>query len=159
MISLSFVIIPSKVQIAINIIPQSELDMIHRKLDWLLPSWLEDADAYDQSINEDMSTVGYTIAVNLIVLAMCILFYSIYRMYDDKIYAPKADMMPDRTPPKIPNTTMFGWMFDLYAIDDNVLIDKGGYDALFFIRFYRLSFKIFFCFAFYAWIVLLPING
>ena len=106
-----------------------------------------------------MTTVYYTIAVNVIVLTCCLLFFSIYRLYDDKIFAPKADLMPDRTPPKIPNKTMFGWIFDLHAIDDNVLIDKGGYDILFFIRFYRLSFKIFFCFAIYAWGILLPING
>ena len=130
-----------------------------RRLDWLLPAWLEDADAYDQSINEDMMTVYYTVAVNVIVLVFCVMFFSIYRRYDDKIYAPKADLMPERTPPKIPNNTTFGWIYDVYSIDDNVLIDKGGYDVLFFIRFYRISFKIFLCFAIYAWGVLLPING
>ena len=79
---------------------------MHRRLDWLLPSWyrnyhyyylyyyyyyyyyyhydnndnrLEDADAYDQSIDEDMLTVYYTIAVNLIILGFCLIFFSIYR--------------------------------------------------------------------------------
>lgn len=132
---------------------------IHRRLDWLLPSWLEDADAYDQSINEDMTTVYYTIAVNVIVLAGCVLFFSFYRMYDDKIFSPKSALMPDRTPPRIPNDTAFGWIYHLWSIDDNILIDKGGYDVLFFIRFYRLSFKIFVSFTVYAWAVLLPING
>ena len=135
------------------------MGMGHRRLDWLLPAWLEDADAYDQSINEDMTTVYYTVAVNVIVLVGCVLFFSTYRMYDDRIFSPKSALMPDRTPPKIPNATMFGWVWDLYAIDDDILIEKGGYDILFFIRFYRLSFKIFLCFAVYAWGILLPING
>jgi Late exocytosis, associated with Golgi transport len=130
-----------------------------RRLDWLLPAWLEDADAFDQSINEDMLAVGYTIAANVIIFTICVLTFSIYRMHDAKIYAPKSDLLPDKTPPKIPNDTMFGWIGDLYAISDDVLIDKGGYDILFLIRFYRLSFKVFLGFSIYAWGVLLPING
>lgn len=130
-----------------------------RRLDWLLPSWLEDADAYDQSINEDMVTIYYTIAVNLIIFAACILFFSSYRRYNDKIYAPKADFMPTRTPPKMSSDTWFGWIKELYNIDDDVIICKGGYDILFFIRFYRIAFKIFIFFSIYAWGILLPINS
>ena len=80
-------------------------------------------------------------------------------MYDDKVYAPKCDMFPDRTPKKLDNSSLFGWISELYNIDDNIIIDKGGYDILFLVRFYRLSVKIFLSFAIYAWGVLLPING
>ena len=135
------------------------VDNIHRRLDWLLPSWLEDAGAYDQSINEDMVTVYYTVAVNIVIFSFCILFYSAYRMRDDKLFAPKAGIMPHKTPPKLANDTLLGWIRELFEIDDDVLIEKGGYDILFYIRFYRLSFRIFLVFAIYAWGVLLPING
>lgn len=130
-----------------------------RKLDWLLPSWLEDVNAYDQSIDEDMLTVYYTIGVNLVICAFCILFFSAYRMRNPEIFTPKAKIAPEKVPKLISNTTLFGWISELYCIDDDVIVDKAGYDVLFLIRFYRLSFKIFFYFAFYAWGVLLPING
>ena len=135
------------------------LKSISRRLDWLIPAWLEDVNAFDQSIDEDMLTVYYTIAVNLVICAFCILFFSVYRMRDPEIFTPKAKIAPEKVPKLIPNDTLFGWMRDLYNIDDDLVIDKAGYDVLFLIRFYRLSFKIFFFFAFYAWGVLLPING
>ena len=132
---------------------------IHRRLDWLLPSWLEDASAYDQSIDEDMETVYYTIAVNVFICTCFVLFYSFYRQHNNKIYTPKADLQPLRTPPLLSTDTLFGWMYELYLIDDEVIIDKAGFDSVFLIRFYRLAFKIFFFFGFYAFGVLLPING
>lgn len=132
--------------------------MAQRRLDWLLPKWLEDADAYDQSINEDMITVYYTVAVNIVIFVIFVSFFSWYRRYYPEIYAPKARLLPHRTPPLLNNTTYLGWVRELYDIDDDVLIKKGGYDILFFIRFYRLAFRIFIYFAIYAWGVLLPIN-
>jgi hypothetical protein len=130
-----------------------------RRLDWLLPSWLEDYSAFDQSSDENMITVYYTIAVNLVCFAFFVIFFSVYRKHNLAIFTPKAGIMPDRTPALLENESFFGWMKQLYAIDDDVLRTKGGYDILFFIRFYRLAFKIFAFFAIYAWGVLLPING
>ena len=135
------------------------LQHVSRRLDWLLPSWLEDAAAYDQSIDEDMVTIGYTVAVNLIILILCVGFFSFYRMHDPNIFSPKSEMMPERTPPRLSKSSLFGWMKELYDISDDLIIEKGGYDILFFIRFYRLAFKIFFCFGFYALGVLLPVNA
>ena len=80
-------------------------------------------------------------------------------MYDTKIFCPKVDLVPEKTPPKLGTSTLFGWISELYNISDQVIIDKGGYDVLFFIRFYRLSLKILVCFSVYALGVLLPING
>ena len=130
-----------------------------RRLDWLLPSWLEDAGAYDQSIDEDMVTIGYTVVVNVIILFLCVLFFSVYRRYDTQIFAPKCNLMPDRCPAKLSSKTLFGWMTELFYIDDEAVIEKGGYDVLFFLRFYRLAYKIFSVFAIYAWGILLPVNA
>ena len=135
------------------------VDVFRRRLDWLLPSWLEDAGAYDQSIDEDMVTIGYTLLVNIIILFSCGLFFSVYRMYDTQIFAPKCALMPERCPPKLSNTTLFGWVSELFYTDDEMVIAKGGYDILFFLRFYRLAYKIFSVFAIYAWGILLPVNA
>jgi Late exocytosis, associated with Golgi transport len=134
-------------------------ERVTRRLDWLLPSWLEDVSAYDQSIDENMLTVGYTVAVNIIILVFCLLFFSAYRMYHTRIFAPKADLMPERTPPKLSNTTLFGWIRELIEIGDDVVIEKAGYDILFFLRFYRLAFRIFSVFLMYAAGILLPVNA
>jgi hypothetical protein len=131
---------------------------MNRRLDWLLPSWLENANAFDQSMDEDLSTVGYTILFNIIIFSSCVLFFSIYRRYDPKMHTPKVDMFPEDTLPRIPNDTYFGWIRDLYNITEEQIIEKAGYDQLFLIRFYKLSFKIFLTFAIYAWGIILPVN-
>lgn len=132
---------------------------VSRRLDWLLPDWLEDVDAYSQSMNEDLISVFYTVVVNLSVLLLCVAFYAVYRMYNDKLFAPKSDNFPDRTPPKIPNDTLFGWVGGIWRLDDELIIEKGGYDILFLLRFYRLALKILLWSAIYCWAVLVPING
>ena len=134
-------------------------NITRRRLDWLLPSWLEDSSAFDQSEDENLSTVGYTVAFNIVVFIACVLFYASYRRVDDRIYAPKCDMMPDRTPPKLSNKTYFSWVSELYNISDEFVIEKAGYDVLFLIRFYRLAFKIFAWFSIYGLLVILPINA
>jgi hypothetical protein len=106
-----------------------------------------------------MITVYYTIAVNVVCFAFFVVFFSVYRTRNLAMFTPKAGIMPDRTPALLENETFFGWVTQLYSIDDDILRTKGGYDILFFIRFYRLAFKIFAFFAIYAWGVLLPING
>jgi hypothetical protein len=138
---------------------QSAVQQQARRLDWLLPTWLEDVAAYDQSMNEDMRTIGYTLAVNVVILAICLVFFSFYRQTDTIMFSPKSDMMPEKTPPRLSKTSYLGWVKELYDIDDEVIIQKAGYDVLFFIRFYRLAFKIFFWFGLYAWGVLLPVNA
>lgn len=132
---------------------------ISRRLDWLLPKWLENAAAYDQSVDEGLLTIFYTLLVNSVILLVCILIFSFYRIYDIKIFSPKCDLMPGKAPPRLSTSTLFGWMKELYNISDEVIIEKGGYDILFFIRFYRLAFKVFFWFGIYAWGILLPINA
>lgn len=135
------------------------LEHFARRLDWLLPTWLEDTAAYDQPIDENMVTIGYTVVVNLVILVSCIIFFSFYRMHDENIFAPLCLMRPDKTPERLSNTTLFGWVKELWDIDDEAVIKKAGYDILFFIRFYRLGFKIFFWFGLYALGVILPINA
>ncbi len=125
----------------------------------MLPSWLEDVNAYDQNTDEDMMTVVYTIILNLLVFGICILIFSFTRRSKPSIYCPKQFLKAEKTPKMLENKTSFGWILELYHIDDQTIVRNAGYDVLLFIRFYRLSFKIFFYFALYAWGVLLPING
>lgn len=102
--------------------------------------------------------MGYTLLFNVIIFVACILFFSLYRKFNDKVFSPKVEMFPNKTLPRMPNDTMFGWIYDLYQITEEQFREKAGYDCLMLIRFYRLSFKILACFALYAWGVLLYVN-
>lgn len=130
-----------------------------RRLDWLLPQWLEDANAYSQSINEDMLSVVYTFSLNAVIFIAAVVIFSSIRRFNSDVFAPKVNLMLKRTPPKLPNDTMFGWVRHLWSIDDDTIIETSGYDVLFFLRFYRLCFKIIAYAAIYCWFVLLPVDG
>lgn len=130
-----------------------------RRLDWLLPSWLENANAYSQSTDEDMIDVAYTIIANLALFVIFGSIFTIVRQYNPDMYTPKKFVAPDRTPPRLPNDTWFGWIRDICNLDDDLLIKKGGYDQYFFIRFYRLCLKILLLCCIYCLTVLIPVNG
>jgi hypothetical protein len=131
----------------------------HRRLDWLLPSWLENVDAYSQSTDENMIDVLYTVVINASVFLVAVSFYVIYRRKNTTIYCPKVAINPERNIPKLSTDSYFGWVQELWGYDDLFLVEKGSFDILFFIRFYRLCFKILACSSIYCWIVLIPING
>jgi hypothetical protein len=130
-----------------------------RRLDWLLPSWLEDVSAYSQSSNEDLTSVGWSVLINTIVGSTFLVWFIIYRRHNLTIYCPKIPLYPGKTPAPLKTDTYFGWIFELMEMDDQVLIDKGSFDILFFVRFYRLCFKILAFTALYCWAVLIPVNG
>lgn len=119
---------------------------------------LLDYTSFDQDEDEDMTTVLWTLLVTSICAILLFGYFSINRMYDEKIYAPLKDLHPDKSPPLLSNKDPFSWITELISIDDATILEKGGYDILAFIRFYRFNFRLFLSFAVYAWAVLLPVN-
>jgi hypothetical protein len=132
---------------------------VNRRLDWLLPSWLENATAYSQSTDEDMTDVGYTIIVNLALFLIFVGAFAIERQYYPDMYYSKIFVAPDRCAPRLSTETWFGWINDMHKLDDELLLKKGGFDQLFLIRFYRLCLKILTYSCIYCIAVLIPING
>jgi hypothetical protein len=134
--------------------------MARRRLDWLLPSWLEDVDAFSQSTDADLVDVAYTVIINVILMVLCLLIISIIRQYNPEMYIPKRYVAPDQTPSKpISNATWFGWIVELVTLSDELLLDKGGYDAYFLIRFCRLCVKILSLASLFCLLILLPVDG
>jgi hypothetical protein len=131
---------------------------IHRKLDWLLPSYLENADAFDQDSDITLAVLYIMLLYNVLFLALCLLLFGYVRMKNPDVYNPKSKRHPARVPPPLPNATLWDWIVPLIRISDEVVIEKGGYDIYFFIRFYKLSFKICAIFSIYGFFVLIPIN-
>jgi hypothetical protein len=123
------------------------------------PKFMVDYESFNQSMNEDMGQVGYTVLVNLIIAVLFLVFFSYGRMSNDKLYAPKVDIAPRSCPQKLSNRNMFSWMYELWSISDDTILRTGGFDTLTFIRFYRINLRIFAAFAVYAFMVLLPVNG
>jgi hypothetical protein len=123
------------------------------------PSYLNDYSSFNQSINEDMAEVGYTFTVNIIFAIIFLLIFSYQRLYDKVLYAPKSVEYPEKCPPLLSNENMFSWMSELWNITDDKILEKGGFDTLSFIRFYRLNTRIFATFAIFAFLVLLPVNA
>ena len=123
------------------------------------PEFLTDYESFNQSINENMSQVGYTVLVNIVFAVLFLCIFSYNRIRNAKLFAPKANIKGERCPPLLTNLNMYSWMRELWNISDDVIFENGGFDALTFIRFYRLNCKIFAVFAIYAILVLLPVNG
>lgn len=115
-----------------------------RKLDWLLPTRLENSSAFDQdSSNLSLIVLAYMLLFNFIILGCCLLLFGVFRMKYSSLFNPKALKFPKKTPPIISNASPFSWFIPLLYISDDEVIAKGGYDVFFFIRFYKVSFKIF----------------
>jgi len=123
------------------------------------PEYLSNYDSFNQSTNENMAQVGYTLLVNIIVAFLFWLLFSYKRMYSANLFSPKAQLKGEVTPPALSNHNLFSWMRELWNITDEDILKYGGFDTLTFIRFYRLNYKIFGAFAVYAMLVLLPVNG
>ena len=132
---------------------------MRRRLDWLLPSWLENVDAYSQSIDADIISVAFTVVVNLCIFTLCVLIFTVIRQYVPDIYHARYFVSPDRVPPRLRIDTWFGWVVDIWKIDDELIISKAGYDALFLIRFYRLCLNILVYSSIFCFIVLIPLDG
>jgi len=125
-----------------------------RRLDFLLPNWLENSDAYAQSSNVNLEVIGEYSFYNSFVAAILILFFSLMRKYyDPMLFAPKKTELPI-----LPTNNLYSWMLELYRIDEKTILKHAGYDALFYIRFYKLALNILVDFSIYAFIVIMPIN-
>lgn len=129
-----------------------------RRLDWLLPAWLENYDAFMQSSDESMDVIGFSVLLNFGVLVFCILWFSIERYFRPKVFSPLSNMFPKNSAKPLASSPIFIWMVELWKIEEDMIIEKGGYDILYFIRFYKLSMKIFGSFTLYAFVVILPVN-
>lgn len=133
-------------------------DTARRRLS-IFPSWLTDYSSFDQSSDEDMSTIGWTLVVSGLVGLLMLLSFAVHRMYDPERFTPLIKLLgKDKVAKPLSNNDLYSWIYELVTIDDDTILQKGGYDTLSFIRFYRFNFRLFLAFAVYAWCVLLPVN-
>lgn len=133
-------------------------EMARRRLS-IFPSWLTDYSSFDQSADEDMSTIMWTLLVSGVVGLLMLSSFAIHRMYDPDRFTPLVKLLgKDKAAKPLSNDDLYSWVYELVYINDDTILEKGGYDTLCFVRFYRFNFKLFLAFALYAWCVLLPVN-
>mmetsp|Transcript_28583 Transcript_28583/g.37431 ORF Transcript_28583/g.37431 Transcript_28583/m.37431 type:complete len:872 (-) Transcript_28583:241-2856(-) len=132
-----------------------------RRLDWLIPSWLEDSTAYDQSENLDLDTIGLTFLLNAIAALIFITIIGKLRKNPDHPYrySPRRLHLPKQTPPDLPKTGIFSWILPCFSISYEDILYYAGLDALMYIRFHYLGLKVCAIFAVYGLCVLIPINA
>lgn len=99
-------------------------DSVQRRLDWLLPAWLENYDAFMQSSDESMGVVAISTAVNFGILFVCIIWFSIERYFRPRIYSPLYYLFPSTAAEPLPSAPIFGWMVDLWNIEEDTIIEK-----------------------------------
>jgi hypothetical protein len=50
-----------------------------------------------------------------------VLFFSFFRRYapedlKNRLYSPKIDIVPHKTPPRLRTDSLFGWVYDIYRL-------------------------------------------
>ena len=97
-------------------------DMHRRLSSSILFGSLLDYTSFDQDEDEDMATVLWTLLVTSICAILLFGYFSINRMYNEKIYAPLKDLHPDKSPPLLSNKDPFSWIIELISIDDATIL-------------------------------------
>ncbi|CAM9678070.1 unnamed protein product [Ectocarpus sp. 4 AP-2014] len=123
--------------------------------DWI-PSWLLDYDAYEETENEDLTSIGivamYTSAMSLLFW----LYWTYKRWNDPGFFSPKRAERPPDLPG--PREGLFAWVWALYRIREEEFIRFAGFDAQIYVRMYSLAGKMLSVIALYALPVVLPVN-
>ena len=70
----------------------------HRRLDWLLPDWLENYDSFHQSADEGLLVITLSTCLNAMFWLLCLIYFSTARLIDPVTFSPKFYIMPDNTP-------------------------------------------------------------
>lgn len=109
------------------------------------------------------STNGFvtSVIINTILGVTYILLFSLLRTKYSWLYAPRTLPRYKSTEYGITHaphsTSTFGWIFDTLAVRESDVLEQAGLDAVMFIRFFSVCFKIFLIASVWM-IILVPIN-
>ncbi|KAG5663446.1 hypothetical protein KAF25_001382 [Fusarium avenaceum] len=105
------------------------------------------------------SLVGTFVPV-IIYCAVCIIFFSIFRVKCSRVYAPRAipSLRSPHTPiPPLP-TGWFNWIKPFFNTPDTFVLNHGSLDGFFFLRYLKVLRNTFLVGILIAWPILLPIH-
>ncbi|CAO3679114.1 unnamed protein product [Rhizopus stolonifer] len=87
---------------------------------------------------------------------VCFLLFCFLRVRWKNVYSPRLQMKK-HAPEELP-TSFFGWIIPLLKIDNSVIMDKVGLDAVVMLQFLLMSVKLFSFCGFFGTVVLYPIS-
>lgn len=128
-----------------------------RRLDFLIPSYLENPDAFAQTEDMDFSSILTIAASNLAFGVCCICIYEFFRRRGS-YFIPKARWRPHMTPPPLPTGKFLGWVVPLLSIDEETVLRCAGVDGVIYLRFMSLGIQVFGMFILVGFGLLLPVN-
>eukprot|EP00611_Tribonema_gayanum_P023537 TRINITY_DN496_c0_g1_i6.p1 TRINITY_DN496_c0_g1~~TRINITY_DN496_c0_g1_i6.p1 ORF type:complete len:942 (+),score=353.08 TRINITY_DN496_c0_g1_i6:140-2965(+) len=123
-----------------------------------LPQNMTASSAFGQTEWVEWSTISITAAMNAAVAVICLFFFWSMRQHNAGYFSLKRGRAPHGSvPPDLP-TGFVDWMGPLMGMREQEVLRYAGFDALIFLRFYKLAFKIFGIFALYGLAVIIPAN-
>jgi len=107
-------------------------------------------------LREILTTSGTYAAIALTL----VLLFSVTRRTDfgKAWYAPKQFVRKHQVPELLKSDTLFGWVFELWQMKEEKILQYGGYDVVMYLRVLSMCFWILVYFAPYGFFVLVPIN-
>ena len=134
-----------------------------RRLDFLIPSWLEDPTAFSQRPDLGFGAIASVTVANAVVSVVCLAIFEILR-HRGAFFCPKAAYQPERVPAVVHFDCNGGdarggyarggararrscrwplqWVSELLALDEETILQCAGFDALVYLRFISMAFKV-----------------
>ncbi|OLN93251.1 Calcium permeable stress-gated cation channel 1 [Colletotrichum chlorophyti] len=111
-----------------------------------------------QAIRPPDREVGVQFSLSLILGLSAFVTFCVLRPRWPTLYAARKRRLDPRIGlPPLPNT-FFGWMPILYRVTEEQVLASAGLDAFVFLSFFKMATRILAILAFFAYIVMLPIN-
>ena len=132
-----------------------------RRLDFLIPSWLEDPTAFSQRPDLGFGAIASVTVANAVVSVVCLAIFEILR-HRGAFFCPKAAYQPERVPAVVHFDCNGGdarggyarggargracrwpleWVNELLSLDEETILQCAGFDALVYLRFITMAFK------------------
>ncbi|KAF2203168.1 DUF221-domain-containing protein [Delitschia confertaspora ATCC 74209] len=106
------------------------------------------------------SAVVSTLIPNLLIAAVFVTLFLIFRNKFRRVYAPRTyiDSLGQERRTPAPSSSFLGWLTDFRRIDDKYVLDHQSIDGYLFVRYFKLIVVISFVGCCITWPVLFPIN-
>jgi hypothetical protein len=120
-----------------------------------LPGWFlaEQQNNFDSSTTTFYTSLIFNVSIGVILY----LVFSFVRPWNITFYSPRMLAKHIRSPKKI-SSHLFSWIITTTSISDRELLKDAGLDAYMFLRFLRLSRRLFLIFTIIGLPIMLPLN-
>ncbi|KAJ3525540.1 hypothetical protein NM208_g11597 [Fusarium decemcellulare] len=110
--------------------------------------------------SSSLQSLGATFIPVVVYSALCLIFFSIFRVRCSRVYSPRA--MPSLRTPHIPSPTLpagwINWIRPYFQIPDTFVLNHGSLDGFFFLRYLKVLRNVFLVGICIAWPILFPVH-